>query len=64
MLGILEDNVDAFVLEDDLDGVHHVRVRQFGAQGHFSDGGLRNAGVLDLSLLVRLEPGEVSMRFG
>lgn len=56
MFGILEDDEDAFVLEDYLHGMNDIRVRQFSAQSHFSDSGLRDASILNFALFIRLEP--------
>ena len=56
VLGVLEHPVDALVLEDDLDQLDHVGVVEFGAERHFTDRRLRDAGVGDLlALLVGLE---------
>jgi len=48
MLGVLEHHEDTFVFQDNLDELDDIRVTQLRAQGHFSDRGLRDAGVLDL----------------
>jgi len=47
VLGVFKDHEDAFVFEDDFDEVDHIRVGEFGAEGHFSAGGLGYASVLD-----------------
>lgn len=56
VLGVLKDHEYALVLEDDFDELDDVGVVEFGAEGHFSHGGLRDARVGDLlAFLVRLE---------
>jgi hypothetical protein len=56
MFAVLEDHVDTFVFENDLDQVDEIGVGQFRAKGYFTDGGLGEASVLDcLSFFVGLE---------
>ena len=58
MLAILEYHEDAFLLQDDLGEVDDIWVRELRAEGHFPDGGLGDAGVLNLLILfVGLESG-------
>ena len=61
VLRILEDDVDALVLQDDLYSMHDIWVCKLCAQGHLAYGGLRDARVLELAFLIRLESGRVSM---
>lgn len=61
MLGIFEHHEDALVFQNDFLQLHNVWMVQLRAQGHFPNGRLRQARVLnDLSLFVRLESGTVS----
>ena len=56
MLRILEHHKDALVLQDDFDETDDIDMAQLGAQGHLTDGRLRDTSILDLlTLLVRLE---------
>lgn len=59
VLRVLEDHEDALVLEDDLDELDHIGMRQLRTKGHLPDGGLGETRVLDqLTLLVGFEPGK------
>lgn len=47
VLGVFEDHEDAFFFEQDFVKADQVGVREFGAEGHFADRGLRDTGVLE-----------------
>ena len=53
---VLKYDEDAFVLKDDLNSVHNIRVCKLGAKSHLSYGGLRNSRILEFTFLVWLEP--------
>ena len=55
VLCVLENDKDALFFQDYLHGMHDVGVRKLSAECHFSDGRLRNSGVLQFAFLVRLE---------
>lgn len=56
MLGVFKYHEDALVLENDLDQVDHIRVRELRTEGHFPTRRLGNACVLDdLPFFIRLE---------
>ena len=55
VLGVFKDHEDAFALEDDFDEVDEGWMGEFGAQGHFADCGLRDAGVLQFAFFVGFE---------
>jgi len=61
VFGILKHNVDALVLQDDFYRVHDIWMCELGAQGHFSNGRLRNARILQLAFFIRLEPSRVGL---
>lgn len=55
MLGVFKDHEDAFAFQNDFDKMYERWVGEFRAQGHFADSGLRDAGVLQFALFIRLE---------
>ena len=52
MLGILEDHENTLILQNDLDKLDYIGVTKLRAEGHFSDGGLGDARVLNLFALL------------
>ena len=56
VLCILEDHINAFILQYDLDEFDNIDMAQLGAQCHLTHSGLRNTGVMDLlALFIGLE---------
>lgn len=51
MLCILEDHKNTLVLQNDLNKLDYISVAKLRAEGHFSDGGLGDARVLNLFAL-------------
>jgi hypothetical protein len=58
MFGVFEDHEYTFLFKDNLNQVYQVWMRELGAQGDLTDGGLREPSVLNrLSFLVGFESG-------
>jgi len=55
VVGVLEDHEDAFAFQDYFYEMDEAWVGELGAEGHFADGGLGDAGVLEFAFFVGFE---------